>query len=294
MMNISPTPAQPLRLLLVEDDPGHARLTREWLHDADPFGFVITHAATLTEAQMRLKEGDFDLAALDLGLPDSQGLATLKAMHQAAPDLPIVVLTGHSDESQGVAAVEAGAQDYLVKGRFEPEYLLSRTLKYAVERHQLQQRIDAEREQIQRQRELLALEQLGRNSAPVTALLYSQTVLADYDPVLFQTLVDRYCKLLEQAVERQVFKVAHTVSRDLATLAERLGFLKAGPRDVIDLHSRALEMALRDSAKYAAKFYTDEGRLMALELMGYLVNYYRRFYRDSLQTGHAGQSGNSG
>ncbi len=291
-MNVSPTPAEPLRLLLVEDDPGHARLTREWLRDADPFGFVITHAATLAEARLRLKEGDFDLAALDLGLPDSQGLATLKEMRQAAPDLPLVVLTGHADESQGVAAVEAGAQDYLVKGRFEPEYLLSRTLKYAVERHHLQRRINEEREQVQRQRELLAMEQLGRNAAPVTATLYSQTVLADCDPVLFHELVDRYCKLLEQAVEQQAFKVAHTVSRELAALAERLGFLKAGPRDVIDLHSRALEMALRNSTRYAAKFYTDEGRLMALELMGYLVNYYRRFYRDSLQTGHAGQDGN--
>lgn len=292
-MNLLPKPVKPLHLLLVEDDPGHARLTREWLHDADPFGFVVTHVTTLAEAQLRLKEGDFDLAALDLGLPDSQGLATLKEMCQAAPNLPIVVLTGHSDESQGVAAVEAGAQDYLVKGRFEPEYLLSRTLKYAVERHHLQRRANAEREQRQRRRELLALEQLGRNSTPVTTLLYSQTVLADFDPALFQKLVDNYCNLLEQAVEQQAFKVAHTVSRELAALAERLGFLKAGPRDVIDLHSRALETTLRDSTRYAAKFYTDEGRLMALELMGYLVNYYRRFYRDSLQAGHAGQDGNS-
>lgn len=79
-MNVPPTPSKPLRLLLVEDDPGHARLTREWLHDADPFGFVVTHAATLAEARLRLREGVFDLAALDLGLPDSQGLATLKEL----------------------------------------------------------------------------------------------------------------------------------------------------------------------------------------------------------------------
>ena len=205
-----------------------------------------------------------------------------------------MVLTGHADESLGAAAVEAGAQDYLVKGRFEPEYLLSRTLKYAVERHHLQQRVEAEREQARRQRERLALAQLGRSPAPVTALLYSQKTLADYDPALFEMLVGAYHTLLERAVEQQAFKVEHTVSRELAALAERLGFLKAGPRDVIDLHSRALEMTLQDGAnKYAAKFYADEGRLMALELMGYLVNYYRRFYRDALQAGSAEQGGNA-
>ncbi|HCB14055.1 MAG TPA: response regulator [Gammaproteobacteria bacterium] len=282
-------PTRPLRLLLVEDDAGHARLTREWLQEADPFGFAITHVVTLTAALAVLKEQVFDLMALDLGLPDSQGLVTLQKMRAMISDIPIVVLTNQSDESMGIAAVEAGAQDYLVKGHFEPEYLLSRTFKYAVERHQLQQRVNAAREEAEQQRELLELTKRINGHTPVTLSLYSQKALADYNAVLFQTLVNTYRDLLEKAVEQQAFKVEHPVDRGLTALAQQLGFLKAGPRDVIDLHSRALEIALQNRGKYAAKFYADEGRLMALELMGDLVNYYRHFYRNALHSTQTGK-----
>lgn len=285
MTDVQAPAQQPLSLLLVEDDAGHARLTTEWLREADPFGFVITHATTLTKAFAVLEEQVFDLLALDLGLPDSQGLDTLEKVRVVVPDMPIVVLTSQSDESVGIAAVEAGAQDYLVKGRFEPEYMLARTLRYAIERHQLQQRANTSREEMERQRELLGLAKLTHSNTSVTSLLYNQKALVDYDAALFQTLVNTYRDLLEHAVEQQAFKVEHPIDRGLAALAEQLGFLKAGPRDVIDLHSRALEIALHDDrGKYAAKFYTNEGRLMALQLMGHLANYYRQFYRNTLNT----------
>jgi two-component system cell cycle sensor histidine kinase/response regulator CckA len=91
---------------------------------------------------------------LDLGLPDSQGLATLTRTQQAAKSLPIVVLTGQNDRAFAVEAVRSGAQDYLVKGRFDGD-LLARTLYYAVERNRAQKeirRLNEELEQRVRER----------------------------------------------------------------------------------------------------------------------------------------------
>ncbi|MHB8836967.1 MAG: response regulator [Candidatus Methylomirabilia bacterium] len=126
----------PLRVLVVEDNRGD----RVLLHaNMAPAGerIVVTEAATLAEAVAAVQGGAvFDAALLDLGLPDSQGLATLSAFRTAAPRLPTVVLTGLDDDQAGTAAVRAGAQDYLVKGNIE-SMLLLRALHYAVERSKL-------------------------------------------------------------------------------------------------------------------------------------------------------------
>lgn len=272
---------KPLHILLVENNPDDARLSHEWLQDADPGGFEVRNAATLAEALRSLAEQVFDLVVLDLRLPDSQGLAGLRQLQRVAPELPVVVLTNGDNEILRAQAIAAGAQDYLVKGHFKPEYWLAHALRYAVERYRLQQQSNTESARARGVRELCALDHLGQPATPVTASLYGQKALADYDPALFQTLTKTYRNLLEQAVEQQIYKVEYAVSRELATLAEQLGFLKAGPRDVIDLHSQALETALLESSRCAARFYTDEGRLMALELMGHLVSYYKRSHWDA-------------
>lgn len=278
-----------LRILMVEDNPNDVYLSRRWLQKADPEGFTVQDAATIADALRLLTEQTFDLAVLDLGLPDNVGLTGLHQLQQFAPELPVVVLTGNDDNALRAQAIVFGAQDYLVKGHFEPEYWLAHALRHAVERHRLQQHANIERARERGIKELCALDHLGQAAVPVTALLYGQQALSDYNPDLFQTLVKSYRNALEHAVERQVYKVEYAISRDLSALAEQLGFLKAGPRDVIDLHSQALEIALLESPRHAARFYTDEGRLIALELMGYLVSYYRRFYQDVPKFGTIGK-----
>lgn len=272
---------QPLRILLVEDNPNDVQLILAWIQRADPVGLTVQNAMTLADALRLLMEQSFDLTVLDLGLPDSQGLDSLHQLQKSAPDMPVVVLTGGEDEVLRALVLTAGAQDYLVKGHFEPEYWLVRVLRYAAERHHLQKRWDEERIHAKNMQELYAFESLRQSTVPVTASLYGQKNLADYDPALFQTLMQTYRDVLEQAIERQVYKVEHAVSHKLTALAEQLGFLRAGPRDVIELHSRVLEAALSKNIRYASKIYTDEGRLIVLELMGCLANYYRRFYQTS-------------
>jgi hypothetical protein len=91
-------------------------------------------------------------------------------------------------------------------------------------------------------------------------------------------MVERYCILLEQALEQRAFKVDHKISEGLRFIAEHLGFLKAGPRAIVELHRTSLKKMISNVPPQKAQAYMEEGRLMVLELMGDLVTYYRNYY----------------
>jgi diguanylate cyclase (GGDEF)-like protein/PAS domain S-box-containing protein len=138
------------RLLLVEDDPGDARLFREMFmeHREVSRGTKLTHVESCREAEKCLSEGEVDIVLLDLGLPDARGLAALRRAKAAAPRIPLVVLTGLDDESLAAQALQEGAQDYLVKGQIEPRNLF-RALRYAVERKIMEETLYEEKERAQ-------------------------------------------------------------------------------------------------------------------------------------------------
>ena len=129
--------SQALQILVVEDNPADADFIRELLPETGPASFQIESVARLADAVIRLKGEGHDLVLLDLGLPDSQGLQTLRHLHQAAPDVPVIVLTGTDDNELGVAALHEGAQDYLVKGQIN-QNLMVRSIRYALERQKIQ------------------------------------------------------------------------------------------------------------------------------------------------------------
>jgi two-component system, cell cycle sensor histidine kinase and response regulator CckA len=125
---------QLIQVLLVEDNPGDVRLLLEVLDEMSFHPFEVTQTDSLQGAIALLKQQTFEVILLDLSLPDSMGFdETFTTMHHHVPDLPIVVLTGSNDERLAAKAMQAGAQDYLVKGQVTGE-LLSRSLRYAIER----------------------------------------------------------------------------------------------------------------------------------------------------------------
>jgi signal transduction histidine kinase/GGDEF domain-containing protein len=128
-----------IQVLVIEDSPGDFRLIQEMLLEAKDKSFQVELAKNLSKALERLKQGGIDVVLSDLGLPDSQGLATFEQLHTHSPDVPIVILTStYDDETTAVKAVSKGAQDYLVKGQVDGK-LVSRVLRYAVERMRLKQ-----------------------------------------------------------------------------------------------------------------------------------------------------------
>jgi two-component system cell cycle sensor histidine kinase/response regulator CckA len=129
----APASAQPIRVLLVEDNPGDARLILEMLRDVQANAFDLEQVDRLEPALERLSHAAVDVVLLDLGLPDSEGMATFHRAHAGAAEQPIIVISGLDDETLALEAVRCGAQDYLVKGRIEG-HLLARVIRYAIER----------------------------------------------------------------------------------------------------------------------------------------------------------------
>ncbi|GHG98770.1 hybrid sensor histidine kinase/response regulator [Comamonas sp. JC664] len=134
---------RPLRLLLVEDNPGDARLLQEELREITTARFDVLHVERLADAVRVLGASGVDAVLLDLSLPDGQGLANIPRLLHAAPSVPLVVLTGTDDEQLAVQAVHEGAQDYLVKGQVTGP-LLVRALRYAIERKRVEEGLQRE------------------------------------------------------------------------------------------------------------------------------------------------------
>lgn len=130
---------RPIVVLLVEDNPGDARLILELLREVEDSDFQLERVDRLEPAVERLQHAGVDAVLLDLGLPDSQGIDTFSRTQLEAHGKPIVVISGLDDERLALEAVRLGAQDYLVKGRIEGQ-LLARVIRYAIER----KRTDAE------------------------------------------------------------------------------------------------------------------------------------------------------
>ncbi len=144
--------SQSISILVIEDDPGDFGLIRAHVRlsglvhggDKEP----VVWAKTLTEGIAAAQCNKPDVVLLDLSLPDSAGLATVQAMRAALHDVPIVILTGHDDAALDAAALEVGAQDYLVKGQFEHN-ALGRAVRHALVRGALEQELERKNRELQ-------------------------------------------------------------------------------------------------------------------------------------------------
>lgn len=126
----------PRRILMVEDNPGDAELCRLYLEEGFGPGIDIVHATELHQALAVITHQDVDVVLLDLGLPDSVGLETVVAVQRAAPDLPIVVMTGNQDSQLGVQVIREHAQDCCAKQSLNASLLLQ-SIRHAIERQRL-------------------------------------------------------------------------------------------------------------------------------------------------------------
>lgn len=137
-----------VKVLLVEDSPTDALIIGEALIDISDFEHELTHAESLAAALAHAQETRFDVVLLDLGLPDGSGIDTFRRFRHVAPDTPVLVLTGLGDISVGLVAIQEGAQDYLLKREIQAA-LLSRAIRYAIERHRALTALAASEERFQ-------------------------------------------------------------------------------------------------------------------------------------------------
>ena len=130
----------------------------------------------------------------------------------------------------------------------------------------------------QLEQEIHSLEGLsGAPQATIAAGRFGVLSLHEAMPDMFNELVRRYGDTMDLAVEQRIYRVDHHTSEQLRSLGEKLGFSKAGPRDVVEVHTTALKKKTNGTTPQGAVAFTEEGRLMVLELMGYLASHYRNY-----------------
>ena len=182
----------PLRVLLVEDSNPDAQVLQALLRE---HGFEITRAISLSQALAALKTTTPDAILLDLSLPDSTGLDTVARVLDATQSIPVVVLTGTANEGMAIAAVAAGAQDYLQKGLTDGRTLV-RAIRYARERHRMRQRLRSSQARFRA---------LVENSADGIALLDRTGTIVYASPAVTRILGWR----VDEFEGRSVFEFVH-------------------------------------------------------------------------------------
>ncbi|HEY8975909.1 MAG TPA: response regulator [Burkholderiaceae bacterium] len=155
-LSSQPTTAPPVDVLLIEDNAADARFFGLLLESSPAAGnFRLRHAATLAAGVAMLGARRPDVVVLDLGLGESEGLATVQHLVASGVRLPaLVVLSGLDDEDVAVEALQAGAQDYLIKGQIDGRQL-ARAIRYAIGRHQAEHAIAERTAELERSRELV-------------------------------------------------------------------------------------------------------------------------------------------
>lgn len=242
----------PVNVLLVEDNPGDARLLRETLADAGDHSFALDHVGTLKDGLNRLGQGGVDLVLLDLSLPDSNGLDTFVRVHSEAPGIPIVVLTGLADETLAAAALREGAQDYLVKGRLDPG-LLVRSMRYAIERTRAD---EALRQSEERLRELAVLQERNRMAREI-----HDTLAQGFTGIVIQI------EAAEQVMNQSTDQVSEHLSKAKGLARESLQEARRSVWDLLPkaLEGRSLETALENEVK---RYPTSEDEVVSFSLKG--------------------------
>ncbi len=227
----APSKSEARTVLLIEDNDGDARLIQEMLREAPGTNFRLECAERLTMGLERLDRGGIEVVLLDLSLPESQGLDSFLHVHVKVPDTPIVVLTGSQDEELGNRAVQAGAQDYLIKGQVDASSL-GRALRYAIERGRIEKELRRRAEQLaemdRRKDEFLAtLAHELRN--PLAPIRNSLNILR---------LSCRTGPAPEHVLEMMERQVSHMVR-----LVDDLMEVSRITRGKIDLHKERTELA---------------------------------------------------
>lgn len=258
------------KVLLVEDDQDEADYVQSLLSRAIDAIFEVVHVSRLTDAIREVGEKNYDVILLDLGLPDSQGSQTVVRMARAT-DVPIVVLSGNQNDDLNVNSLESGALEFLPKNRAKSTDLLAKSLRYAVERNQLEKEIwEARRraeEERQRAEEIsarLAYLKLGSDDEPGDVTSEELASFANQ----YRNLVLAHIRAVQNGTKRPAVLVEK--------LATDLVNKKVGARDLGQLHVDVVDAFRQRMSHFAFRDFTREARLTLVDLMGHVLDAYRR------------------
>jgi signal transduction histidine kinase len=227
-MTTAATADRPCTVLLVEDNMSYAKLIKHGLTSGCAGNLDVQHAKRLSTALEYLERVEIDVAVVDLSLPDSSGCDTFQALRSAAPDVPIVVLTGLDDAHLALELLQQGAQDYLLKHEVEPK-LLVRSLRYAIERHRATA-LQSRNEQLEQARALLESKNQRLARLYRTAHQFVDNVSHEFRTPL--TVIKEYVSLIREGI---VGPVSDEQSKMLHVVEDRADDLNIMVDDMLDV-----------------------------------------------------------
>lgn len=229
------------------------------------------------EALVVVEDGGFDLIFLGVGLPNPDSLELMKSLRARSPDIPIVILAREHDRAFATQTIQSGARDCLGGDEISAP-LLERVARYAIECNRGRRRLEELRLNKRRENAIAKLGTLcGPSNLTTTLRSLSSSPLMDARPKEFGDEIDNYGLLLDRLLDAKDADEKSAITEDLHGLADRLGALNAGPRDLVEIHKAALSQKLRGPFITDSSASVEEGRMLLLQLMGRLVSYYRRF-----------------
>lgn len=231
------------RILLIEDNPGDARLIAETLRDVDnPVdSYGIQHVERVSDAvKVLAKANDIDLILSDLTLPDSQGIDTLTTLAKAGSELPVIFMTGTNDEALAITAIHKGAQDYLVKGTIDANSL-ARSLRYALERKKFQNEM----------RNVMAQEEVNRQKIMLLAEQKRQLIKLNQAKDEFISIASHQLRTPATAVKQYIGMITEGFTGDVnATQLDLLHRAYASNERELNVIDELLKTAQLDSSRY--------------------------------------------
>lgn len=270
------TDMAPVNILIVDDKPANLLSMKELLQSP---GYRLVTAGSGIQALKRLLDTDFAVVLLDVQMPDMDGFETAKLIWSRPKnrETPIIFVTAvWKNDAYMKKGYSLGAVDYLYKP-IVPAFLKAKVRVFVA--------LYRKTEEIKRQNEirkkeletaLAGMREMaeGRPDADGPSRLKALGPLHEREPEIFAALQKEYQDLLEAYLDAKVTGNAMP-RRRTGELALRIGNLKGGPRDVVDLHLRAVAVKTGNENQARVRAFTLEGRLFSLEVMGRLVDYYR-------------------
>jgi len=231
-------------ILLIEDNPGDARLIVETLRDVDDptTEYEITHVERVSHALelLRTKDG-VDIVLSDLTLPDSRGVDTLTALSQADSELPVIFMTGTNDEALAITAMHHGAQDYLIKGTIDAN-TLAKSLRYALERQRFQNEMKT----------ILAQDEINRQEIILLADQKRQLIKLNQAKDEFISIASHQLRTPATAVKQYIGMITEGFAGDVpSTQLDLLQRAYESNQRELDVIDELLKTAQLDSSRYS-------------------------------------------
>lgn len=269
---------RPVKILLVCDDVAAAERLQQTIEAVVGDGTVT--AERLDAAVGQPVDAPYDLILLDIDAAGEDWGAAITMLRLQMPQVPLIAVGDCPQENQAAQALHAGAQDCLSRAEGKGP-VLARAIRHACERSRYQWNLDETGEQRSHDREIGGLSTISRRAPlPITERSFGSRLLADRETTDFNDLIQCYGELLDRALLGTTAADRARIARNLQAVADRLGVLGAGPRDAVDLHKAAMINRLQGRSARKNRAYVEEGRLLLVQLMGYLVSYYRHLSWD--------------